>query len=444
MKTSIFRISCLVLYSALFFGLGNRIQAQKELSLNGAIVKTLESNYQIRIASNQLEISKNNNSWGNAGLYPSLNFSLVNVNSFDKSPDQTTGEKSTTKLNTLNPSVSSNMVLFNGFRIQATKENFGKLQELSEGNEAIIIENTIQSLILAYYNCKLQEEKLEILEKLLSLSADRYDYLVMKKELGAALSYDVLQAKSAYLSDSSVYLLQALNVRNAQMNLDLIMGEEPGQNYILTDSLPVYLEEYQYADLLSKMKSDNNTLENQYINEEILKLSTKMAKSQLYPMLSLLAGYDLNQNWMKIDDYDRFDAQGFDYYANFTLSFNLFNGGNTRRQIQNARIQEQISDLQTNEMINKLSIVLAQVYDYYNVRRQLLLVADENLKAADLNLEISTEKYRQGSINSFNYRDVQNIYLNAAFSRLEALYNLIDSRTELLRLTGGIVSEYQP
>jgi outer membrane protein TolC len=64
-------------------------------------------------------------------------------------------------------------------------------------------------------------------------------------------------------------------------------------------------------------------------------------------------------------------------------------------------------------------------------------VANENLEAAELNLSISEEKYRSGVINSFNYRDIQLLYLNVSFQRLRAVYNLIGSEAALTRITGG-------
>ena len=63
------------------------------------------------------------------------------------------------------------------------------------------------------------------------------------------------------------------------------------------------------------------------------------------------------------------------------------------------------------------------------------------LEAAEMNLQIAEEKYRTGAINSFNYRDIQLIYLNSAFRRLQAIYDLIDSHTNLTRLTGGFLDE---
>jgi hypothetical protein len=47
-------------------------------------------------------------------------------------------------------------------------------------------------------------------------------------------------------------------------------------------------------------------------------------------------------------------------------------------------------------------------------------------------------------INSFNYRDIQLIYLNASIRRLQAVYNLISSRTQLTRITGGFLGSVNP
>ena len=84
---------------------------------------------------------------------------------------------------------------------------------------------------------------------------------------------------------------------------------------------------------------------------------------------------------------------------------------------------------------------MAYALDFYDVRKQLLDVAQIGVKSATLNLQIATEKFRAGTINSFNFRDVQLIFLNASLAELEVTYNLIASETELMRLTGGIISE---
>jgi outer membrane protein TolC len=99
--------------------------------------------------------------------------------------------------------------------------------------------------------------------------------------------------------------------------------------------------------------------------------------------------------------------------------------------------------VEIDEMEHALTNELFNLFDYYGVRIQLLNVANENLEAAQLNLSISEEKYKSGVINSFNYRDVQLIYLNAALQRLHAVNNLIISRMQLTRITGGFLNSVE-
>jgi outer membrane protein TolC len=154
------------------------------------------------------------------------------------------------------------------------------------------------------------------------------------------------------------------------------------------------------------------------------------------------AGFDHgNQRFQLVDDQAIY-TNDLGFYLNFTLNFNLFDGGNTRRAIQNARITEQIGQLEIKDLERSLQNLMVNTYQLYEIRKQLYDVAVANLESNELNLEISTEKFRSGAINSFNFRDVQLQYLNAAFNRLGAIYDLLDTQTELLRLTGGIISQY--
>ena len=65
------------------------------------------------------------------------------------------------------------------------------------------------------------------------------------------------------------------------------------------------------------------------------------------------------------------------------------------------------------------------------------------MEAARINLQLSTERYENGSINSFNFRDVQQIYAKAALRYHNATFSVIESYYALLRLTGGIVDQFK-
>ncbi len=192
--------------------------SQQKLSLSDAIQLGLKNNYEVRISELDKEIAMNNNSWGTVGRFPAIDFGLSQVNRYNNvisgSSSGDAGMSSSSIDNATNniaPNLTMNWILFNGFAVKINKRNLEELQHFSEGNAAIIIENTIQAIILAYYTSLLESEKLKVLQKVMKLSRDRYEYVMIKKDLGSAVTFDLLQSKNNYLSDSSNYILQKLN-----------------------------------------------------------------------------------------------------------------------------------------------------------------------------------------------------------------------------------------
>lgn len=424
--------------------LGSNAQEPQPLTLDDAILLGLKNNFDILIAKEQLNIASLNNNPGTVGRWPSFEIGVNSLNRFGNNlvflPGQQGLGFSDQFVNTMSPYLEMRWLLFDGFSVTMNKQKLELLEEFSYGFSTIVIETTIQSIILGYYFTLLELERLEVLEEIKKLSGDRYTYEMLRKDLGTSVTFDVLQAKNSYFSDSTNYLLQELNVKNAFLRLNLLLGEPPSSKFVLVDSFQVVMQEYDLNDMMDKMASSNRNLKNQYVNQEILKKDINIAKSDLWPSLSMAAGSDLSQTWVNYEKHQP-NTYLYNFYGNFALSFNLFNGGNTRRAIQEARINEKIGNLEIAQLTQTLENQLVNQYELYDIRRQLLDVADVNLESARLNLEIATEKYRNGTINVFNFRDVQLIFLNASANKLNAIYNLIETETELLRLTGGIITE---
>jgi outer membrane protein TolC len=409
--------------------------AQEELSLSKAIQVGLENNYELKIIRKSERISELNNSWGNVGRYPRIQFNL-----------QGRGVKDYNETNDFNrlsliPSVDLNWTLFEGFAVQIRKDKFDDLEQLSKGNTVVAIENRIELIILAYYKILLEQERLKVSEKIMNLSSDRYEKSKIGKELGSAVTYDVLQSKNAWLEDRSSYLLQEVNYNNAIRDLNFLLGVKESKTYTFSDKFLPVGDEYELANLLDKMLSNNSNLKNRYIQEMILKRDVELARSNYYPKLSFGAGVQGNRIKTKFDGMSSNTANSHNLYANVSLSYMIFNGNSNKRAMQIAKIQEEIGKIETEDLKHSLTNTLAQNFELYQVRRELFLLAEENLEAAELNLSISKDRYESGSINSFNYRDVQVGYQNVALARLNAIFNLIQSRTSLVRLTGGILNE---
>ncbi len=414
-----------------------------ELSLEEAVTIALDKNFDIQISQKGIESAEINNTWAAAGMFPSISIGLSQTNRFDNSESQTSGNRSDVTSSGIRPYIQLQWLLFNGLSVYITKDKLNLIEQLSEGNTALIVENKIQAIVLAYYQTLRNLEKLETIDKVKKLSRDRYNYVETRKEFGSAVSYDVLQAKNAYLSDSSNYLLQSLEVKKSQLSLNLLMGVEKDAVFELTSEFKAISENYLYYDLEEKMLSNNKTLLNQYINQEILMKNVKAAKALVWPSLIMSTGSEYASSYIRYSGIDPSNSYSYNFYINFSLNFNLYNGGKTSRAIQQARIDQEVGDIQESQIKQTLANGLLTIFEMYQIRKQLLNVADAGLETAQLNLDLSTEKYKNGSINSFNFRDVQIQFINAEFNRLEAVYNLINTHTELLRATGGIISEFE-
>ena len=413
------------------------LMAQEELSLENAITKALGNNYDMILVRQNQQVAEINNNWGTAGRYPYFGLSFNNENTANENENEDFVQ------NRYAAGLNLSWTLFDGFTVRINKQRFTELEELSKQNTAIMVESTIQSVVLAYYAVLLEKEQMNVVREVMELSQDRFKQAEQRREFGSAVTFDVLQAQNAYLSDKTTFLSQEVAYKNALRDLNYLMAVKDYKKFELTNEFTAKPVDYVLADLHRQLSSNNKALKNQYINQSLLENAVNAAKSSYYPSLSLTAGARVSRT--RTD----FEVRGITWenaanmYGDLTLSYNLFSGGNRKRALQIAQIEQENGEVELEQMKHDLGNKLNNLYEFYLVRKELLNLAQENLEAAKLNLQISTEKFESGAINSFNYRDVQLIYLNAAQQKLQAVYNFIDTHTSLLRMTGTIVREYE-
>ena len=120
--------------------LSNNAVAQKTLSLNEAIQTALKNSYDIQLVENNLAIAKNNNNIGVAGGLPTITNTTTNNNTLTTINQTFPDASRNTSRNgvdgsTLNSAVNATMVLFNGYRVQATKN---RLESLERQNKSLL------------------------------------------------------------------------------------------------------------------------------------------------------------------------------------------------------------------------------------------------------------------------------------------------------------------
>ena len=435
--------------------LNNNAIAQESISLYNAISLGLESNYDIQIEEKNVVVSTMNNEWGEAGIMPTIDVGVRQNNTLQDNvkvanPFSPTGEAT---FQTVNPYVTLNWTLFRGLSAHINKKRLEYLQSETEGNAEIVIANTLQAIILGYYKAALEKQRLDEYTKQLRLSNDKYQYVKVKSEIGSVVSADLLLEEGNYLNDSTNFINQQLVFNNAMDDLAVLLGQNKlGSDYQLVDSLTFEPENYQLGDLQAQLESKNVDLKKQYLTQAILGQDLRLRKAERLPTLSMIANIDDNRQRIDFSNSTFIgteppegaqDAITDTYFVNFNLSFRLFDGRKIHRAIKRAVLQQEIGQLRLESMKASLDTDLSKAFDTYNIRKQLYEINKRRHEVSQINLNLSQERFKNGTINSFDFRTVQNDNLSAAIQKLNALYQLIDANLSLMRLTGGITSTYK-
>ena len=409
-------------------GFGSLLYAQETLTLEKAISLGLKNSYGISISREQSAIAELNDTWGAAGAYPTISGSAQ----FSFSPELISGADASSS----SASLDANWTLFNGFRVKTSKRISEGRYNLAKSSEVVQIENCISDIVLAYYTYAVESKLLDVTETLYKLSKDRYERDVNAAKLGAKSTYELIQSESAYLTDNQNMLNQQRGVQIAINNLNLAMSVEPSKSWMIDRNIEVPTKDYKIETLVELMTSNNSTLKSQYINRLVIQDEIELAKGDILPKLSLTAGGRYNFTSMNKNN-------SFSPYAGATLSATIFAGGVKKRNLAIAKIQANTVDISIEQITREMTTSLTNQLDSYNYTMDILALSNREVEVSEINLELSLERFKNGSMNSFDYRIVHIEYLNAAINQQQLILSLLSSNVELTRLIGGVVQEYE-
>ncbi|MBC8265681.1 MAG: TolC family protein [Flavobacteriales bacterium] len=424
----------------------NLLFAQTELSLMDAIKIGMQENYDIQLSSKNKKISEINNNWANAGALPTINLSAKKEEALsDQTNNPTSFMPYELRSTALNGNANVSWTLFNGFAIRANKAKLKNLEEISDNNATLTIENTIQGIILQYYNCVLQKQRLELLQKVVRLANNRLEYQQTKYEIGVSSKIDLLQIENAMLTDSSNLIMQELNYNNAIKNLNLTLGKEIETTWVFTDEIDTEIQLFSYENLKASTLADNTNIKNQYYNIQLAKQDIRLSKAAFYPIISVNSGaaynestYDIGELSNSIDN----TGESLNYFANFSVNFRLFDGGKLYNTLRKVKVQKEVNDLQYEKIKREVLHQLSLTNDQYNSRITAFSLNQKAFKIAATNYTLATDKQNRGVINSFMLRDIEIAYITSGINAQQAAYNLMESKVALLKITGGIIQGF--
>ena len=424
---------------ALFFCGLFAAQAQQVLTLEEAVKIALQNNYDIRLAKNDLKVDQANVAIGNAGMLPTVTANVVDNNGIQNASQTRTDGTQTSldnaKNNSLNLGVGLDWTVFDGFRMFARYDQLKELQKLGETQLKLTIITKVRDVNETYYDLVQQQQQLAALDTTLVISRQRLELAQNRFSIGKASKLEVLNAQVDLNTDITNMLKQKDTYQKTKVTLNQILARDPQTDFKVVDNIVVD-KDLQLVELTNLAVSQNPQLQAQIVNKRVSELQLKQVKAGRFPTVRVNTGYNFAETQSSIGFTSQTSARGLTY--GFTASMNIFDGFFQNRNEKIAKLGIENAQIAIEQQQNTLSSQLVSAFQTYQTNIQLSELENKNEDIAKQNLDITLEKFRIGTITTFEFRTAQLNFVNAQLRNSNAQYVAKLSEIALKELAGNL------
>lgn len=409
--------------------------SQENLTLKQAIENCLLNNYEIQIVKKTAEISENNVSKGNAGMLPTIDTRASYKYSNPNRRIEFAGNvqppiiRDGANVENLAATVELNWTLFDGFAMFANYDKLKALNELSEIQFQIMIENKVRELVGSYLNALTLQENISTIKSSLELNRVRIEKIKDQIEYGVMTKSQLLQAEVDYNTDSTSLLTTILSYENALRSLNYSMGLKYDKRFKLANKLE--FENIQdFNQIKEKVFSKNSSINLAILNKDINALDYDVILSNYYPRVNLTGDFVYNRNTDDANFTTLIQNSGPSLSLN--ASWNLYNGNKNSITLQNNLILSEQREVEIQNIKASIELNLINLFESYKKQKEIVDLETRNFKIAEENFQRAFEEFRFSKITSVELRQAQlNLIRNET--------NIIKSKNDLKNIEAQIL-----
>jgi outer membrane protein TolC len=431
--TSLFFILCFIVLAS------TSTHAQKTLSLNEAIQTALKNSYDIQLVENNLAIAKNNNNMGVAGALPTITNTTTNNNTLTTINQTFPDASRNTSRNgvdgsTLNNGLNASMLLFNGYRVQATKSRLASLETQNKSLLESQLLNTISTVMQQYYNVVRQQAFLKTIQKSIEASQQRLDIVKTRQEIGVANQTDLLQSNldlNALLQAKQNQLLIIDQVKADLLNTIVMPAST---SVVINDSIQI--DDQLILSVVEEKMKNHPLLQSAQQLINVNQFLEKETKSLTYPTLRASTGYNYNSN--KSTAGFILLNENYGPFLGVNLSIPIYSGGANKRAIKNAAINTHNAKIQFQNTEQNLTTELFKTYQSYKNSLKQTPIEIQNYEMSQSLLDLVMQKYQLGQATMVDVKQAQQSFETAGFRLVSLRFNAKIAEIELKRLSNQL------
>ncbi|UOK42707.1 MULTISPECIES: TolC family protein [Flavobacterium] len=413
--------------------------AQEVLTVEEAVQIALKNNYDIKLASNDLEVSKEGYSIANAGMLPRIDGTFSQNNNIQNTKQtQATGEVrelNDAKNNNMTYGVNLGWTVFDGLKMFARYDQLQTLEKQGEVQLKSTILTKVSDVMTTYYDLVKQQQLIKALDTTIVISKQRLKLADNRFSIGKASKLEVLNAQVDLNQDLSNLLLLKQFFQISKVNLNALLARDSATDFKVVEEV-VIDENLQLKELQDLVEKQNPQLQLALINKRVAELDLKQVRAERYPTVRLNSGYNFNKSESSLGFVSQSSSNGFNYGVAATL--NIFNGFLQTKNEKIAKLQVDNSSLLIEQERQTISSELYSTYQTYLTNVELVRLEEHNEEIAKKNLEITLEKFKLGSIPTIEFRNAQENYINVKARNTSAKFQAKISEVMLNEIAGNI------
>jgi len=410
------------------------------LSLQQAVDMALRKNFDILVSRQQADINKLNNTKGNAGMLPTVNFngtSNVSYNNvYQKMSTANTTNKYPSQLSTdWGANAMLSWTLYDGGKMYVTKKKLSEMQALGELQYNAQVLEVIYNVVAAYFDIVRQKEELKSINEIINYNRQRAVIAQTGFNAGSLAKTELLQAQIDMNVATENAVTQKFAISEALKALNALLGEDPTINIEVTDSIPPSIVPDK-NEMLLKVESSNADLLALKKQIDVAKLVVKEAEKSNAPKISLQGGYYLSQSTNSQGNIKNDRSYGMQVGG--TLSIPLYTAGETKRKTAVAKTELLISQYNLESAHLQISKDLENAYNDFESQQKLLEIERQNYRLAKENMDISLQRLKLGQTGSLEVHQAQENYAQSSTRLTNFEYSLKMAETKLKQMISGL------
>ena len=408
-------------------------EAPLVLTLDEALQIALSENPTVKVADQTIEKKKYAKKGTYASLWPEISASATYQRYIKKQTFHIMGqtmEVGTT--NNVSAGVNAVMPLVNAQLWKSLKLTAMDVELAVEQARSSRID-MVEQVSKAFYQVLLAKDSYDVYKRVYDNAVENHKIVEKKYSVGSVSEYDFIRSQVSVANAEPNVFNAENSIVLALWQLKALLGVDLAKDIDCSGKLSDYEVELDAQVEMGDL-SNNSTMKQFEIQQEMLEQALKVKRAANLPTLALSIGY----NFVAMDETMKVFHYRWNPYsvAAFSLNIPIFAGGKRRADINQAKIDMETLQLQKENTERQLRTAAMSYYSNMLTNVKQYRASSQTISQAKRGYEIAVKRYDVGGGTLVDVDNSQLAYTQAELSRSTAIFNYLTNQVSMAKIMG--------